>query len=78
MFVQLYFYCQNLSAEMKDAFIHLSSILGLGELVKGYKLYFISSKHQNKDDDTEDNLESALDEMFKEIQVFENNIKNLW
>ena len=78
MFVQLYFYCQNLSAEMKDAFIHLSSILGLGELVKGYKLYFISSKYQNKDDDTEENLESALDEMFKEIQAFENNIKNQW
>ena len=78
MFVQLYFYCQNLSAEMKDAFIHLSSILGLGELVKGYKLYFISSKHQNKDDDTEEILESALDEMFKEIQTFENNIKNQW
>ena len=46
--------------------------------MKGYKLYFISSKYQNKDDDTEENLESALDEMFKEIQAFENNIKNQW
>ena len=34
---------------MKEAFIHLSDILDLGELSKGYKLYFKSSKYQNSD-----------------------------
>ena len=37
-FVQLYFYCQNLTKEMKDAFVRLSDICGLGDLAKGYKL----------------------------------------
>ena len=78
MFVQLYFYCKNMSDEMKEAFIHLSDILNLGELSKGYKLYFKSSKYQNTDDDTAEGIARQLDIMFTEIQDFEKNVADKW
>lgn len=78
MFVQLYFYCKNLSDEMKEAFLHLSDILDLGELSKGYKLYFKSSKYQNTDDDTADGIARQLDIMFTEIQDFEKSVADKW
>lgn len=78
MFIQLYFYCRNLSEEMKDAFIHLADILNLGELSKGYKLYFKSSKYQNTDDDTSEIIMKQLDDMFEEVKGFEVKISNLW
>jgi len=78
MFVQLYFYCKNLSDEMKEAFIHLSDILDLGELSNGYKLYFKSSKYQNSDNDTADGIARQLDIMFAEIQEFEKKVLNKW
>ena len=78
MFIQLYFYCRNLSDEMKAAFIHLSDILDLGELSKGYKLYFKSSKYQNTDDDTAEGIARQLDIMFAEIQEFEKEVLNRW
>ena len=78
MFVQLYFYCKNLSDELKEAFLHLSDILDLGELSKGYKLYFKSSKYQNTDDDTAEGIARQLDIMFTEIQDFEKNVADKW
>ena len=78
MFVQLYFYCKNLSDELKEAFLHLSDILDLGELSKGYKLYFKSSKYQNTDDDTAEGISRQLDIMFTEIQDFEKNVADKW
>ena len=78
MFVQLYFYCKNLSDEMKEAFNNLSDILGLGELSKGYKLYFKSSKYQNTDDDTAEGIAKQLDIMFAEIQEFEKGVFDKW
>lgn len=78
MFVQLYFYCKNLSDEMKETFLHLSDILDLGELSKGYKLYFKSSKYQNTDDDTAEGIARQLDIMFTEIQDFEKSVADKW
>lgn len=78
MFVQLYFYCKNISDEMKEAFNHLSDILDLGELSKGYKLYFKSSKYQNTDDDTAEGIARQLDIMFTEIQEFEKEVSDKW
>ena len=72
-FVQLYFYCQNLTKEMKDAFVRLSDICGLGDLAKGYKLYFKSTAFQNNDDDTKEVVSSQLDSIFEEIRAFETN-----
>ena len=78
LFVQLYFYCKNISAEMKAAYIHLSEILGLGELSKGYKLYFLSTHHQNSDDDTTEVITAQLDNIFTEIKAFEAKVSSLW
>ena len=63
---------------MKEAFLHLSDILDLGELSKGYKLYFKSSKYQNTDDDTADGIARQLDIMFTEIQDFEKSVADKW
>lgn len=78
LFIQLPFYCKNLSQEMRAAFTHLANILGLGELEKGYKFYFRSSAFQNKDDDTENVIFSQLDVLFEEIRVFERNVSEKW
>ena len=77
-FVQLYFYCKNLTQEMKDAFIHLSEICGLGDLPKGYKLYFRSSVFQNDDDDTKEVIFSQLESIFEEIHSFESDVSSKW
>ena len=63
---------------MKEAFLHLSDILDLGELSKGYKLYFKSSKYQNTDDDTAEGIARQLDIMFAEIQEFEKDVSDKW
>ena len=78
LFVQLYFYCQNLSDEMRSAFIHLSEILNLGGLSKGYKLYFKSSAYVNSDDDTAKTITQQLDSIFAEIQAFEKTVSERW
>lgn len=78
MFIQLYFYCRNLSDEMKDAFTHLAEVLDIGELTKGYKLYFKSSKYQNTDDDTAEGISRQLDIMFAEIEDFEKSVSEKW
>ncbi|MCR5475597.1 MAG: DUF262 domain-containing HNH endonuclease family protein [Lachnospiraceae bacterium] len=78
IYVQLYFYCRNLSDEMKDAFGHLADILNLGELEKGYKLYFKSSTFEKSDSDTTDRLSKALDTMLDEVNQFESEIKQKW
>lgn len=78
LFVQLYFYCQNLSDEMRSAFIHLSEILNLGGLSKGYKLYFKSSAYVNSDDDTAETITQQLDSIFAEIQAFEKTVSERW
>lgn len=77
-FVQLYFYCKNLSDEMKDAFVHLSTILDLGDLAKGYKLFFKSTVFENSDDDTKEIIVSRLDTIFEEIHRFEADISSKW
>lgn len=78
MFIQLYFYCKNLSDDMKEAFTHLADVLYLGDLTKGYKLYFKSSKYQNTDDDTADGIARQLDIMFAEVQEFEKAVADKW
>ena len=78
MFIQLYFYCRNLSDEMKDAFTHLAEVLDIGELTKGYKLYFKSSKYKNTDDDTAEGISRQLDIMFAEIEDFEKSVSEKW
>lgn len=78
LFIQLYFYCKNLSQEMRSAFTHLSDVLDLGELEKGYKLYFKTSAFQNEDDDTEKTILSQLDVLFDEIKAFETKVSEKW
>ena len=78
LFIQLYFYCKNISAEMKSAFIHLSDILGLGELPNGYKRYFLSSAFKNKDDDSQETVIQQLDSLFEEVREFEATIAERW
>ena len=78
LFVQLYFYCKNISDEMKAAFIHLAKILDLGELTKGYKLYFKSSAYLNNDEDTSETIMAQLDSMFEEIKAFEALVTDRW
>jgi len=77
-FVQLYFYCKNLSHEMKEAFVHLADICDLGGLSQGYKLYFKSSVFQNDDDDTTETIHAQLEEVFTEIQAFEAEVSAKW
>lgn len=78
MYIQLYFYCRNLSDDMKEAFIHLADVLDLGDLTKGYKLYFKSSKYHNTDDDTAEGISRQLDIMFAEVQKFEKDVEDRW
>lgn len=78
MYIQLYFYCKNLSEEMKDAFVQLADILCLGELTKGYILCFKSSKYQNTDDDTAEEISKQLDTMFAEVESFEKGVSDKW
>ena len=63
---------------LSSAFVQLSDILDIGELSKGYKLYFKSSKYKNTDDDTADGIARQLDIMFAEIQEFEENVASKW
>ncbi len=77
-FIQLYFYCANLTNEMREAFTHLASIMNVGELTKGYKLFFKSSAFQNDDDDTAEKVVTQLDSMFTEVQAFEKGVLAKW
>ena len=77
-FVQLYFYCQKLTKEMRAAFVHLSEICGLGDFSKGYKLYFKSTAFQNDDDDTKEIISSQLDAILEEIHAFETDVSSKW
>ena len=78
LFIQLYLYCKNLTAEMKTVFIHLADVLELGELSKGYKLFFKSSAFQNNDNDVEEVVLMQLDSLFKEVQEFEKAAISKW
>ena len=78
LFIQLPFYCKNLSQEMRKAFTHLATVLDLGELEKGYKFFFKTSAFQNNDDDTEKTISSQLDTLFDEIKAFEANVSEKW
>ena len=78
LYVQLYFYCKNISEEMKIAFEKLFSILGKGGLGQGYKLAFKSTAFENKPEDTKESIESQLDIILDEINAFEADILNKW
>lgn len=78
MYIQLYFYCRKLSAEMKEAFVHLANILELGDLGSSYKLYFKTFSHKNTDEDTEETIAEKLDAMFNDVQQFEQSIMEKW
>lgn len=77
-FIQLYFYCKNLTSEMKQSFLHLSDILDKGPLAKGYKLYFMSTSFPNGDEDTEETVLQQLNSMLQEIKSFEAEIASKW
>ena len=78
LFIQLYFYCRNLTNEMGWAFKHLAEILNIGLLTKGYMLFFKSSSFKNSDDDTEDAITKQLDALFEEIKAFEKEVSDKW
>ena len=77
-FVQLYFYCKNLTNEMRKAFVQLSEIRGLGELSNGYKLFFKSATFPNEDDDTKTIVVTQLNSILEEIFAFEKDISSKW
>ena len=78
LFIQLYFYCSKISQEMREAFTHLATILDLGGLTKGYMLFFKSKAFKNDDNDTKETIESQLDTMFEEVQMFETYVSSKW
>jgi len=78
LYIQLYFYCKNLSQEMKEAYIHLADLLHLGDLTKGYKLYYKTSSFQNNDNDTAEGILSQLDALLSGVQSFEKQISENW
>ena len=77
-FIQLYFYCKNITDEMRKAFTRLSEILSKGELKKGYMLFFKSSQFANTDSDNEETICKQLDTMYTEIKSFEESIMTKW
>ena len=78
LFIQLYFYCMNLTKEMKDAITHLANAMNLGDLPRGYKLFFKTSVFSNNDDDTTEVISAQLEKAFSEVTVFENEVSNKW
>ena len=78
LFIQLYFYCNAITPEMKKAFLRLANILNLGSLTKGYKLFFLSSSFQNEDDDTEDVIISQLNTLFDQVHAIEREVLDKW
>ena len=77
-FIQLYFYCKNLSDEMRAAYTHLANILDMGELKKGYMLFFKSKAFQNEESDNEQTVLKQLDALFEEVKAFEEDVKSKW
>ncbi|MBR0438692.1 MAG: DUF262 domain-containing protein [Clostridia bacterium] len=77
-YVQLHVYCQNLSDNMREAIVHLSNILGLGELGKGYKRFFKSISFKNNKKDDRETVFTQLDLIFNEIREFETDVQNKW
>ena len=77
-FIQLYFYCKNLSDEMRTAYTHLADILDMGELKKGYMLFFKSKAFPNEESDNEQTVLSQLDALFEEVKAFEEDVKSKW
>lgn len=78
MHIQLYFYCRNLSDEMREAFKKLADLMDKGELAKGYKLYFTSTKYKSSDEDTVEEISTQLDKMFEEVRSFEKEVSEKW
>lgn len=78
LFIQLYFYCKNISAEMRKAFSHLSDIMNCGNLTKGYKLFFKSTVFTNNDEDTAETISKQLDTLFEEVAAFETQVLEKW
>jgi len=78
LFIQLYFYCRNISGEMKSAFSHLAEIMNRGDLTKGYKLYFKSTAFKNNDEDTVETVLKELDVMLEEVMAFEAQVLEKW
>ena len=77
-FIQLYFYCKNITDDMRKAYTRLAEILGKGELKKGYMLFFKSTPFANADDDNEETILGQLDMMYAEVKTFEDDVLGKW
>ena len=77
-YIQLYFYCKNLTEEMRQSISRLSTILNKGELKKGYMLFFKSTPFANADDDNEETILGQLDMMYAEVKTFEEDVLGKW
>ena len=77
-FIQLYFYCKNITGDMRKAYTRLAEILSKGELKKGYMLFFKSTPFANADDDNEETILGQLDMMYAEVKAFEEEILGKW
>ena len=77
-YIQLYFYCKDITDQMRCAFTHLAEILNKGNLKKAYMLFFMSSKYQNEDTDTEQTVIDQLNALYEEVKTFEENLLRQW
>lgn len=63
---------------MRTAYTHLAGILDMGELKKGYMLFFKSKAFPNEEIDNEQTVLSQLDALFEEVKAFEEDVKSKW
>lgn len=78
VYFQLCAYCQNLTNDMREAFSHLARALDLGEIHRGYLLYYKSAPMIINDDDTEEDVIEQLNKILAEVQAFEKKIADRW
>lgn len=78
LYIQLYFYGQNITDEMKTAYTKLATASGLKKVNKGYTLFFITSKIPHESDDSEVKIAGELDQLFSEVQAYEQRVRDLW
>ena len=50
----------------------------MGELKKGYMLFFKSKAFQNEESDNEQTVLKQLDALFEEVKAFEEDVKSKW
>lgn len=71
LYIQLYFYGQNLTDDMRTSFLRLAKAIGMGKVSKGYTLFYLTTKIPHATDDTPEIINVELDQLLQEILGFE-------